>query len=149
MEIGAVALLGIAGVQHVTVPPSGARLVIPHGGENVIVDCPRLIERRSFAFGHFDRQFRGQSGDRHQLVGLQIFLAIAILELNFGQARSRDTQGQALMLYHVIGDFEVQLGGLRFGTFGVVHFVAGPRLARFLQLQVAICRDHFHFLELV
>jgi hypothetical protein len=93
-----------------------------------------LFQRRSFALGHLSREFRRQSGDRHQLVGLQILLAIAILERNVGQTRSLNTKGQALLACHVIDDFEVQFSRLRFRSFGVIDLVADPRFASFLQL---------------
>ena len=49
MKIGAVALLRIAGLQHIAVSPSGSRLVILHGGENVVVNGAGFIrEAKSF-----------------------------------------------------------------------------------------------------
>src|SRR5579864_6724452 len=36
MEVGTVALLGVAGVEHVAVSPACAGLVVFHGGEDVV-----------------------------------------------------------------------------------------------------------------
>ena len=71
MEIGAISLLGIASVKHVTVTPSCAGLVIAHGGENVVVDRSRLIQRSGYALGDFDCQVGGKPGDGHKFVGLR------------------------------------------------------------------------------
>jgi len=49
MEVGAVTLLGIAGVENVAMSPARSRLVIAHGGEDVVVDGASLIEGLSLA----------------------------------------------------------------------------------------------------
>ena len=108
MKVGAVALLGIAGIEHIAVSPARAGLVVAHGGEHVIVDGACLLERRGLAFGHFHRQVGRQSGDRDQFVRLQVFLAVTLLELNFGQTWSGYAQRQALVAHHVVDDFEMQ-----------------------------------------
>src|SRR5437660_1242695 len=51
MEISAVALLGVASVQHIAAPPAGAGFVVTHGGEDVVVDGSRLLQRRRPPFG--------------------------------------------------------------------------------------------------
>src|SRR5437867_8011505 len=43
MEIGAVSVPGVAGEDRVATPPALAGLVVPHGGEDAVVDRPRLV----------------------------------------------------------------------------------------------------------
>ncbi len=44
MEVGAVAFLGVAGIEHVAVSPAGSGFVVLHGGEDVIVDGAGFVE---------------------------------------------------------------------------------------------------------
>ena len=70
MKIGTVAFLGIAGIEHVAVPPARAGLVVAHGSKDVVVDGPGLVERRGLALGDFYRELGGKAGDRDQFVRL-------------------------------------------------------------------------------
>src|SRR6185437_272470 len=43
MEVGAIAMLGCAGVDGVAVPPTRALMVVMHGSDHVVVDLARLF----------------------------------------------------------------------------------------------------------
>src|SRR5689334_16418153 len=43
MEVGAIPLLGVAGMKHVATPPSSSSFVVAQRGEDVVVDGPCLV----------------------------------------------------------------------------------------------------------
>src|SRR5437868_7928760 len=124
MEIGAVTLLGVTSVERVAASPTGAGLVVTHGAEHVVVNGSSLIERRGLTLGHFYRQVGREPSDGNQLVGLQVFFAIAVLKLDIGKVGSSDTYRQPLVTDHIVDDFKMQIGRFGFGNLRVVHIVS-------------------------
>ena len=70
MEVGAVALFGVAGVENVPSAPPRASLLVTHGREDVIVNGARFIQRRSLTLRDFGRQNGRPACDGDQIVGL-------------------------------------------------------------------------------
>src|ERR1700733_8594093 len=132
MKIGAVTLLGVAGVKHVAASPTGASLVITHGGENVIVDSARLVERGSLTFGDLHCQVCGQAGSRYERIGSQKFFSFAVAKFYRFEMRRINAQRQPLMADYVVHYLEMQLRLLRFRSLGIVHFVSVLRLVSLL-----------------
>src|ERR1039458_1800545 len=109
MEVSAVALLGIAGIEHVAVSPARAALVIFHDGDSVVVNGASLVERLCLAFGYFDGEVGRQAGDGDKRVGLQVFLPFLDREGSHNQVR-RGVQRRALMAHHVVFHVKMQFG---------------------------------------
>src|SRR6476646_12188257 len=96
MKIGAVALLGVAGVENVPSAPSRAGLLVTHGREDVIVNGPRFIQRCSLTLRDFGRQNGWPARDRDQFVGLQILFTLSRGKGGPYEMRGR-VQGPTLM----------------------------------------------------
>src|SRR5258707_1204682 len=70
MEIGAVALLSVAGVEHVAAAPASAGFVVAQRSEDVVINCTRFVERLLFTLSNLHGEIGGQSRDGHECVRL-------------------------------------------------------------------------------
>jgi len=61
MEISAVALLGVAGIEDITAAPTGARFVVAHGGENVVVNGACFLQELRFSLRDLGCDVGGQA----------------------------------------------------------------------------------------
>ena len=132
MEIGAVALLGITGIEHVTASPACAGFIVTQGRKHVIVDGAGLVERRRLSLGDFHGQFRWHSSCRHERIRREILLLFAIAYPHGLKMRRINAQRDPLMADDVVNHFEMQARLLGFRNFGVVHFISVFRLMGFL-----------------
>ena len=98
------------------------------------------------ALRDFHGEVGGQSGDGHERVRLQIFLTLFLGESDGDDAR-RWIQCDAFVADDVILNVEVQFGLSRRSGFGEIDLIAELRFAGFLQRQVALSRNDFHFLK--
>src|SRR6266849_1617735 len=71
MEIRAVATLGRAGPYCIAVAPTGAGLVVAHGGDDVVVDCSRFPQRLSDPTRLLRSELCDNSLKRHATVRLK------------------------------------------------------------------------------
>src|ERR1039458_1504395 len=131
MEVSAVALLGIAGIEHVAVSPARAGLVIFHGGEYVVVNGASLVERLCLAFGYFDGEVGRQAGDGDKRVGLHVFLPFLDREGGHKQVR-RAAQRRALMAHRLVSHVKIQSGLSSPASLGKINLIPTYRLATLL-----------------
>src|SRR6266852_7001685 len=68
MEISAVATLGRTGPYRIAVAPTRAGLVVAHGGDDVIVDCARFLQRVWDPTRLLCRELRDDAVERHAAV---------------------------------------------------------------------------------
>src|SRR6478735_3169358 len=101
MEIGAVALLSIAGVENVPAAPSRAGLLVTHRREDVIVYGARFFQRPSFILRDLSCQICRRAGDGDQGVRLQILFPFSRRKSRFYRMRGR-VQGPTLMSDDVV-----------------------------------------------
>ena len=74
VEVGAVAVLGIAGPHGVAAAPAGAALVVLHGIEEVIVSSFGFVDCVGFIAGDLYGQLFDFAVDRNEFVGLDVAL---------------------------------------------------------------------------
>ena len=146
MEVGAVAFLSIAGVEYVATSPSGSRFVVAHGGENVVIDGARFVEVPTLALCDIGSEIRGQTGNRHQSVGLKILLALLLGERRGDKFASASREGGTLATHDVIFNLKMQFGLSRTRSFRVIHLVVIFRIARFFQRQIALSGNDLNLL---
>ncbi len=72
MEVGAVSLFDVAGVDRVAAAPSGAALVVSHVRDHVVVNRLRLLIGGPSGFAGLRADLEDLAVDRHQVVGTQI-----------------------------------------------------------------------------
>ena len=61
MEISAVALLGVAGIEDITAAPTGARFVVAHGSENEVVNGACFLQELRFSLRDLGCDVGGQA----------------------------------------------------------------------------------------
>src|SRR5713226_9340997 len=107
MEVGAIAFLRVTGIENVAVSPASARLVVAHGGENVVVDRTGYVERFRFALGDFECQISGETGDGNQGIGLQVPLTFCAGKRSRDDSSGGSQQRQTLVTNHLVFHIEV------------------------------------------
>src|ERR1700688_849296 len=122
MEVGAIAFLGVAGIEDIAMAPACSGLVVAHGGENVVVDGTGFIKRLSLALGDFSGQVGGKASDRDESIGLQVLVFFCWCKRRGNQAAAGLSERNSLMAYHIVFHIEVQfgLGGIGLGVVELV-----------------------------
>src|SRR5579864_1112707 len=118
MEVGAIAMLGVARIESVTMPPSCSGLVVTHVGEHIVVDgAAFLVVTATHARDLLDRELGWKPGSWNKLVRT---------EKTFERhGFYRDVRGGlALATNHVVNHVKAVLVFIGFRRFSVEHLVA-------------------------
>src|SRR5260370_38077231 len=94
MEVGAIFALRIASPKYVAVPPAGARLVIAHVVEYVVVDGADLVELGGLASRDLGSDLGRPPGDGNKLVRAEILAGFLLPQRHVLQARTVHSQSQ-------------------------------------------------------
>src|SRR5690349_5223552 len=96
MKVGAVALFGVAGVEHITLSPAAAGLVVTHIVEDVVVNGASLLTRQGSSGSDLPCKLGRNSGSRNQFVGSQVLLDFLLAQSGILKPGAAHPDGEAL-----------------------------------------------------